>query len=279
MTASPAPAASLADVQALFWRIITHPTGVADFVEQCDETTRAQIERCFDESPTFSRLERLEVYAQGYFYRLLDTLEELFPLTRWRADEVPFHNLVTDFLLAHPSQNPDMTHLGDPFPEFIRNHELDRALPDLAELASVEHAIRAALDAPDGTPTSQAELAALPPSAWPALRFEATPHCRLLELHIDYEALRNARDAGRSSSDVPNTSTGELRRYVVWRHGFKVWTRRLAPEEGDLLGRVLTGQNFEAVASAAQEADLGAQALVGHLLRWTRDGLLTRLAM
>ncbi len=270
---------SLADVQALFWRVITHPTGAVDFLRQCDDATRAQVDACFDESPSFRRADRLEVYAQAYFYRLLDTLAELFPLTQWRLGPVHFHNLVTDFLLAHPSKSPDMTHIAEPFPEFIRRHDSAATNADAADLARIEYAIRSVLDAPDGAPITRDELASIPPRTWPALRFQTAPYVRLVTCHANYDTLRQAKSEGLASEGVATELTATPRLYLVWRQDLKVWTRHLDEGEASLLGRVAAGESFEASSAFAQSAGMPPEEVVRYLLRWTQTGLLEHAAV
>ena len=123
---------SLRETQELFWRAITHPTGVTDFLESADETTRRAFEAIFAETPEFSRRERVDVYADGYFHRLHGVLADQFEVGRHLLGADRFNDLVTDYLLAHPSDDPDIRRIGARFPAFARAHAFAEAVPALA---------------------------------------------------------------------------------------------------------------------------------------------------
>jgi hypothetical protein len=267
-----------AGVQKLFWRIITHPLGVADFLAGADDETRSQIEAVFTDSPTFPRGERLDIYAQGYFFRHLDVLKELFPIVAWRLGKVGFHNMVTHYLLAHPSDNPDLGHLGFALPTFLVRHSASVEAPELPDIAVLELAIQTALDARDGTPLTPLQLGSVPQAQWPELRFAGAPHCKLLDSSWSYEALRDAERAGLTPSEELSRQArlSEPVSFLIWRSGFSVLTRRLERGEAAMLRAAIAGTSFGDLCSLAEGAGLEPKTVVEHLLRWTTDGVIER---
>jgi hypothetical protein len=263
---------SLSRTQELFWKLISHPTGARDFIERANAKTRAEIELLFAETPEFSRIERLEVYADAYFYRLRDALFELFPITAWRLGEVGFHNLVTDYVLAHPSSNPDLGHLGDRLPKFLRTHVAGKHAPELPDVARIELALRRALDAPDGAPISPQQLGELHPNELLSARFRPTPHCALLRGRVNFDALSKAHKQGLKTADVEAPALDEAT--LVWRKGHQVYSRSLDDLEAGLLELTLEGATFEQACTVADKAGLTPQQLVTMMTWWASDGLL-----
>lgn len=268
------PPLSLDGIQRLFWALITHPVGVPEFLDEADEQTRRAISSTFDETDSFGLVERLEVYAQGYFFRIRDVLTELFPVVAWCLGEVGFHNLVTDYLLAHPSTDPDLSRVGEALPAFLLTR---RGLGgELAPIADLELAIRYALDAPDGNPLCPEDLASVAPEAWPALTFAMLPHVSLHGIYWDYRALRDAQR--RKTPTAPQLS--EQARFerettlLVWRKGFSVFTRRLDENEAALLRSLTPGATFEAICSSAQSRAVSEAQVAAYLLHWCQEGLL-----
>src|SRR5690606_34072912 len=64
------PLERLADIQALFWEAIRHPTGVAEFLANATDETRERFERVFIGDAQLGAIERLEIYANAYYWRL-----------------------------------------------------------------------------------------------------------------------------------------------------------------------------------------------------------------
>lgn len=280
LTATPLPAASLLDTQRLFFDALRHPTGVAHWLEQGGTARRQQFEQTFAGSPGFSALQRLDVYANSYFYRLLDALRELSPRLSFLCGEAHFHNLVTDYVLSCPSCEPDLRRLGQRLPAFLRHHALAARWPLLVDVAELEQALSVALDAPGGTPLGEAELRALPSEQWPELRFRFSPPVTCLASHWDLERLDQLYAAGEREAALALPRSLGPGQFVVGRRGHATYFRRLPAAEGLVLHELYRGASFGTACAALERAqlDLEPAALVRALGRWLADGLLARSA-
>jgi hypothetical protein len=133
----------LRGVEELLWKLITAPEGV---VRGAAELHREGVLESQDLSflvPPNDRLgsaEQLDIYADMYFHRLHDCLAEDFPVLLARLGGARFHNLVTDYLLAHPSTHFSLRELGRALAGFLDSHALEREFPALADLARLEWA-------------------------------------------------------------------------------------------------------------------------------------------
>lgn len=74
--------------------------------------------------PTLTSAERLELYHRQYWFRILDSLAEDFPVLRRMAGDELFWKLIEAYLLGRPSQSFTLRHLGEAFADFIEASEL-----------------------------------------------------------------------------------------------------------------------------------------------------------
>lgn len=265
----------LAQIQRLFFRAITWPTGVRDFLEQADAETRAQFELTFAETRSFDRIARVDVYANAYFYRLLDALGEMFPRLRRLAGDAAFHDLITDYLIACPSTAPDLRRAGDRLAAFLREHALGRDMPFLPHVAVVESALNHALDCPDDVRLTESDLARVPPADWLSLSFAFSSATRRLEAPFDVVGVLEQCDGGARDAAIESASKPAPQALLVGRRGYAVYFRRLEPLESEVLGAFEQGLSFGAVSEllAQRDAEMSPAGIVAQLRRWLADGV------
>lgn len=247
----------LSALQSTLWRLIVAPTGaVAGAAELCAEGVIESPDLeglvCGDER--LGAVERVDVYADMYFYRLRDCLAEDFPRLAQTLGEVDFHNLVTDYLLAHPSRHWSLREVGRALPGFLESHTAA-----VADLAALEWARVDVFDAADAEPLTREDLIA----GGAASRLCLVPAVRLLR--VGAGALR----AWQGSADEGAQGECAVR---VWRRGFGVQHCGIeADEEGCL--RALASAGGATLGELGERVD-AAQRLAALLEVWTRDGLL-----
>jgi hypothetical protein len=268
---------SLREIQELFWRAIAWPTGVQDFLDRSDDATRRTFAATFAETPDFDRVARMTVYAEAYFWRLYEVLADQLELTAWIAGGPRFHDFVTDYLLQHPSHDPDVRRFAAAVPAALREHALERSIPGLADVAAVEWALVQAIDGPDDALLPAQALAAIPADAWPSLRLHAVRTATLVPCRPDFDALRRARTAG-DAPPSPLALGDPPRSILVWRKpDLDVYTRTVDPAEAAALAALLDARTFADLCHAATGIDAAPQVVVQWLHRWLRDGLVRRI--
>lgn len=274
------PEPTLEASQHLFFRALTWPTGVQRFLDDAGAETRSELERVFASSAGFDRIERLDVYANAYFYRLLATLRELFPRLSYLAGDVHFNNLVTDYLLEHPSTQPDLRRLGDCLPSFLERHALGERWPILIDVAVLEQALCRALDCADQGPVGESELRAVPPERWSELRFTFAPASTRIEARHDLVALEGLYNSGQRDTALLWPVAAAARALLVTRREHRVYFRALDAGEDRALARLMAGASFgelcEELLSGDQSFD--AARLVGYLRRWLAEGAIGSLS-
>ena len=186
--------ASLEAAQRQLRRLIIAPSGVGAALEELGAAeTRNLLQRVRGDS-RLSAVERLEVYASAYFYRIRDCLIEDFGALHQALGEEFFHDLVTAYLIAHPPRHPSLRFAGDRLSEFLLESPaaapFRRELPWAGDLARLEWALLTAFDAADSDVVCQKQLAAIAPERWAELRFEFQHAFQLLTLEWPVHSYR-----------------------------------------------------------------------------------------
>lgn len=279
----------LAAVERLFWELIAAPEGVEKALAARDargDDARDRIRSWIASDARLSAEGRLDVYANMYFYRIKDAIAEDFAKTARVLGEARWHNLMTDYLLAHPSTHPSIRWVGAKLPAYLRSHPEGTARPGLADLAEIEWAFTDVFQERNATPLVPADLADVAPSDWPALTFRPVPALRLLRLERDVEPLwrRLEEDdalGAEALAEEPPPAPGFV---LVHRARFTPDVRSLPAVEGTALEALLGGATFGDVcgllAGDREDADVAAAAAraASLLASWVVAGLFARPA-
>jgi hypothetical protein len=220
---------------------------------------------------------RLEIYANAYFYRILDCLKEDFPATLAVLGADSFHNLVTGYLIEYPPSEPSIFYAGRYLADFLRTHPMRERWPLVAELARLERTLVEIFHAADAPALSAEAIRAVAPADWPALAIRTRPAVAVLdcEWRVD-ELRREIEDKGEWSAPARSATS-----VLVWRQNGRVHQRALERAERAALGLAMRGASFAVICEtvAAEAGDESAAALIHHLLgRWLADGLLLSTA-
>ena len=265
---------TLDQTQQLFWKLITAPEGVAPGFAALSPPERDTAAALVREDERLSAVERLDIYADMYFYRIRDCLKEDFVALCAVVGEAAFHNLITDYLLVHPPSHFSLRYVGQHLPAFVSSHALGQQWPYLADLAALEWSILEAFDAPDAAPLAAAALAAVPQQRWADLRFTLTPSLRLLDVGWPVHEIWRQTQAGEGPVE-PQPAATCLR---VWRQEWRVFHRQTDAAEAAALRAVQQEAAFAEVCEriAAFDSDAhSAERAVAFLGQWLTDGLLT----
>jgi len=264
----------LADTQARFHAVVTARDSIAAIAAR-DGDARAAIDAMVVGDAKLSAIDRLDVYAGMYFVRIHDVLRDEFPRTAAVLGGEAFHGLVADYLTARPPRHPSLREAGDRLAEFLAGHALAGARPWLAELARLERARTEVFDGPDASPVAIADLRAIPPERFGALRFRLIPSHRLLADRFAIAAIWRAADG----DDVSSPPRAETETLIVWRRDDTVYHRPADEDEARWLLRLAAadGAPFVDLCAALGEtqSDEAAAARAFELLaRWAGEGLI-----
>lgn len=270
--------ADLQRQQQLFWKLVVAPEGAASGVAALPRAERELASRLIRERAGMTAIERLDVYANMYFFRVLDVLKQDFPMLHAALGDDAFHNLITDYLIAHPPKHWSLRWVGESLPEFVRAHERVRNAGYLADLAALEWALHDAFDAEDVPALRSEALAALKPEQWADLVLHLDPSVRYLEVATPVSRIWQQLKAGQEV-DAGDDGGGFVR---VWRRDMRVLHRMIPAFEGRALVAVAERLPFAEICERLAEADADPQQVAADLVAvvrgWLAEGVLAERA-
>lgn len=263
---------ALRDLQERFYRSLTVSPGPA---------ARAHFDSVLlgvvEEGRTLDARARFDVYAQMYWARLHDVLAEDYPRLAAILGSERFRDLACRYLVAHPSEQPSVRHVGGRFAEFVSSDPWTDDIPFAGDLARLEWARLAVFDAADAEPLDLDDLQAVPADEWPALTFALVPAVRVLRTEWP------VHDVWRSlAEDLPGEVTPSAVRpaYIrlrVWRAGFMVYQASMDAAEDVALACVSRGETFARICeglATVVRPDAAPRTAAALVLRWIADGIL-----
>jgi len=269
-------APDLKSLQELLYRLITAAEGVEEGLAAERMLPEGGLDAIIVGDERLSARERVEIYANAYFYRVLDVLKEDFPATLGVVGETNFHNLITSYLIEYPPTEPGIQHAGRHLPGFVRTHPLRERWPFIADLARLERCTIEVFHGPDVEPLGAAAMRAVAPDDWPGIRLRTHPNLRILELDWRVDMVLRAVADGEPWKEPARERVA----IMVWRRDLKVQYRELERGECAALTLAQNGAAFAAmcdaiVAEVGEDEDAPAQIsrLVG---RWLGEDVLVR---
>src|SRR5215472_13144893 len=265
----------LKDLQNLLYRLITAPSGVAEGLGTEHALPAGGLAALVDGDERLSAEARVDVYADMYFYRLLEALKEDYPATLAVLGEANFHNLITAYLIEHRPSEPSLRGAGKFVPDFLRRHPLRAQVPFVADLAMLERAITDVFCAADATPLEVSEMNALEPELWGAVKMRRIAASAVLRAHWRVGEVLRAVEEKRDWKSPGR----ERNRILVWRRNSRVSYREIASNEAAalaMLARTTKFANVCEVLARGLPQDQAPQAIRDTLARWLSEGLITR---
>jgi hypothetical protein len=281
-------------VQQWFQAVVTHPEGVAagsaaDGAQRLIRLDRGELETVIRRSRTLTAEERLSIYANAYWARLLEVLGDCFPVLKQALGDEVFDSFGFEYLQRYPSRSYTLDHLGESFPRFLdETRPPDAEWPDfLVDLARLEWTLAKVFDGPgvEGqTLVRPGDLDGVAPERFAAARLVPVVCLHLLvsryPVNAYYTAARAEESAG-TGNELPIPEPGE-ELVAILRRDFVVRRYPLIRPQHALLSALLGGSPVgEALAAAAAASDLDddelAAALRGWFRFWTAEGFFHRL--
>ena len=101
------------------------PEGVDEGVDSSEAQQlirlgRNQLEQVILRSKSLTARERLSIYANAYYARLVECLGECFPIFKKALGEEVFSGFALEYLQRYPSQSYTLDRLGDHFSRFLQ---------------------------------------------------------------------------------------------------------------------------------------------------------------
>ena len=266
-------ASELKSIESLLYRLITAPSGVAEGLAQEKSLGAGGLAEVVGGDGRLSAEQRVDIYANMYFYRILDVLREDFPATAKLLGADNFHNLVTSYLLEYPPTHFSIAEAGRKLPDFLRDYPLRSDFPFAADLARLERTLTEVFHAPDAAALSVDTMRGIVPAEWPAITMRLHPAVEVLDLEWTIgETLRHLGDAVLpAASHAPCT-------IMVWRNDNRVDYREIDAVERAAIALLAGGTTFGALCEtiAAASASSNPAEINSRFDRWLRSVIVIR---
>lgn len=219
---------------------------------------------------------RMDVYADGYYLRLLEILEKDYPkLLKWLGDE-HFDGLGRRYIDTYPSKSYSIDSFGKKMAEFL----VQQDLPVHAEMAQFEWALSEAITVANTPILEQQDLLSVPQEQWPEIYIKPHATLQILSLNWNIPAVWQAMDKGL---EIPTLLREEVTKtWLVWRKADQIaYFCPLTPIEMKVLQALVEGQAFwqvcEGLLPWLKEEEV-APFVVNLLIRWLNDQLLSEIS-
>lgn len=218
--------------------------------------------------------ERLGVYYEGYFLRLLEILEKTFIVLRQLIGKEQFNQLGREYIRVYPSEHFSVRYFGRCFSNFLANHsEID---PTYVEMAAFEWSLEHVIDAKDAPQLTFEELAVLSPESWAELTL--TTHPSLLIVSFSYPTPQ-LWQAVRHDKDRPAPQhTEQPVDWLMWRFNRKALFLAMSPEQRVMMQAIQNGENFSQVCEglcAIMDEDKVIHFAAQTLRQWVEEGIFS----
>jgi hypothetical protein len=272
------PAPHLERIQRWMQTVVTHPDGISSGMAASEAQALiavkpGDLESVITRSHNLAAAERLEVYHNAYFARLLACLREEFPILMQTITEEVFDAFASDYLQRYPSRSYTLSDLGKQFSRYLAETRMEEIDPAdelgweqfVIDLATLEWTYSEVFDGPGVEKDPPYEPPTLSSEEWLASKLTPVPCLRLLALrfpvHLFYKSAR--KDPETSPPGPSETFLAITRRDYVVRHV------ELSAAEHSLLSELVAGSSVgDAIAALSERDDI--DNLEGQLAGWFR---------
>ena len=209
---------------------------------------RSAIEAHIADTPPLTTEARLAIYRHAYVARLIEALQNYYPVLYQILGDEDFEALGAAFVRTHPSVHRSIRWYGQEVAAFLRVELPFAEQPILAEIACFEWRLAESFDSADAVVLDRAALASVEPAEWADLTFRFHPSVQRLTLEWNTVAVWKAISA-EEAPPAPERSANAIE-WLIWRRNLENYFRSLDSEEITALDAALEGCNFAQVCDA-----------------------------
>ena len=231
------------------------------------------------DAPPLPTTARLGIYRNAYRVRLIEALDDTYPILHAVLGDEDFAALGEQFVAAHPSVHRSIRWYGGELADFLQRCPPYAGQPIFAELALLEWTLAEVFDAADADPKPRSALSAIGASAWSGLAFEFHPSVRRLQFQWNTAAVWQAMSRGE---DPPDPACADLpAQWLLWRRDLQNYFRSMAADESAALDSALRGDIFGEICESLiewlpeEEIPLRAASL---LATWADSGIIVGIS-
>jgi hypothetical protein len=233
------PIPALAELQKQILSAVTFPEGVRKAVQLKNHV--GLLDSIVDQ-PLLSREERLAIYGDGYFSRLIGSLKEDFGILVRILGEDEFENLCHRYLAAYPSHTTGIDEVGEHLSKFLLTDPLSETMPFLSDAASISWLGILAFFADDSATVDQTSLTKVPEEAWATATFKLAPSVGLWR--SDWAVQNALKDISAEGPKLVEAFDSGPHHVVVFRRNEVVYFKDISPLSFQILQLIQEGHNL-----------------------------------
>jgi hypothetical protein len=203
------------------------------------------------DAPPLAVAERLDIYRNAYRVRLIEALNDTYPVLHAVLGDEDFATLGEKFVAAHPSVHRSIRWYGSELAEFLGQCSPYADVPIFEELALLEWTLAEVLDSADAEPTPRSAFSALDPSAWSELRFQFHPSVHRLPLEWNTVAVWQTMSRGEPPPGP--ACAAHPTPWLLWRQNLQNYFRSMTADEAAALDLARSGGTFAEICEALAE--------------------------
>lgn len=213
-----------------------------------------------------SRGERLDIYRNAYYSRLVESLEEDFKrLSRFVGEET-FRALVLGYLARHGSRSFTLAELGREFPTYLAAHPLQ-------DVARLEWTAVESFHAPNVAPFDTNVLASLSGESWESVALRLHPSVRLLESQLPLASIWAEWEKPGFETGLA-TQSDESGYYLLYRKAFTVRVEKQTRPQFAVLEGLLAHESLGKVCERAQAYRETDDSFGQWFQTWVAEGII-----
>lgn len=249
-----------------------NPTGLPERYQSPQASGYSLVSKSLDHSVE----NRLSVYAEGYFFRLLESLETDFKRLRLLMGELEFQLLISEYLKVYPSTNFNIGEVGLQLPQFFKLNNDNECWCEAAEFDLKILQVFYTVDGPTLDPKS---FETLSEEDWENLRLEIDLSVKLLTSCWPLEKFW-----GLDFPSAPFQKAENQKNYLLWRKHYRVEFKEMTALEAAALNQLMAGkslsqtiENLDETFSQLSMPEHLSQQVMEFFGRWISDGIISSL--
>lgn len=278
---------TLRELQTWMRWILTDPRGVADALSDPFPSDRRNKERYTSpakialpwiaKTPPIATTARLDIYAEAYFSRILDSMKSDFSITARLLGEVSFQKLLSDYLKEYPSQTPNIGEIGRNFSKFTSTYEDLKSVGFLKPLMEMEWLMIESFYAENTALLDISKLTSLSNDDWENVEFILSPSINLLcsQWPLDQLSQLNSRSDCVDPSNIEELEAPQ--EFLIFRENGLVAIKPISDHKSLLLRKLKEGQSLisalEQTQSIFPETNLESN-IMDWFNEWVRLGII-----
>ncbi len=275
---------SLAELQRWMKWIVTEPRGVDQAL--ADQLGDPDTLQHFIKNQTpQTTADRLSIYAEAYFLRILESAKNDFPITFSILGDLNFQKMIADYLKVYPSRTSNIGEVGQHLPRFVRHYYKAFDFEMLPDVVDLDWAAIQSFYSKEMQPLNLNELATWTEEQWEKVQFQIHPSVHLIQSKWPLDELRSQSRNLKSQDPENNLNlkmNSELGFFQLARIHGVVLFKRLFVEEFLVLKNLKNGLSLASALNqvlsefpeCGEHSDKLSENIMGFTASWIRDGII-----